>query len=169
MNRMLLNSTERVLCNTQNLFLIWRCFWVTFKSDLNKTNTLVFSDNLSPYQGICSLDEFSLTHCLGMLIHLINFLRQSVTILRELLHLKRFSQTSWRTLLIENLKKHTRFSRWRTKMTARAVVFLWLLLPLTAFPYMVILCWVSLATNFWPLFLLQCCSQVATILSFPSN
>ena len=146
MHRKLLTSTLHILCKIRKL-LLRKSFWLTVGTKINKTKKLIFSDNLSPYQGkllhlsnflrqsvalsgevvpleyflqiICRLitefvtfDWLSQTCCLRLLIHFIIFLRQSVTILGNLLHLKRLSQTSYGTLLFIILCIYSWFSRW---------------------------------------------------------
>ena len=44
--------------------------------------------------------------------------------------------------------------------------FPWLVFPFLVFPFMVIMYWLTLATFFWPLFLLHCYNQVATTFTF---
>ena len=56
------------------------------------------------------LEYFAQTHCRGMLILLITFLRQPVTIIGELVPHQRLSQTSGVIPLIKNLLFYSRFS-----------------------------------------------------------
>ena len=47
--------------------------------------------------------------------------------------------------------------------------FWWLVFPFTVFPYMLIFCWVTLATYFSPVFLVHFCSQVASFSTIISD
>ena len=111
-NQKLLSSTLHNLCKIQFLFLLKASFWLTVETWINKTNKLVFSDQLSLYQEklihlsnfirpavvlsrvFVPFEWFAQTRCLGMVILLITFLRQPVTILWKLVPNKMFSQTS---------------------------------------------------------------------------
>ncbi len=130
-NRKLLASTlhnlykKSVFVPCMDVFLIDNC-------DLeNKTNKLIFSDKLFLYHGklfhlnifnrqvvalwreIGSLQYFSQTRSVELLIQLLDLLRQPVTSLGVLVPHERIPQTSGLKPLIKSIFRNNRFSRWR--------------------------------------------------------
>ena len=128
-NRKLLASTlhnlykKSVFVPCMDVFLIDNC-------DLeNKTNKLIFSDKLFLYHGklfhlnifnrqvvalwreIGSLQYFSQTRCVELLIQLLDLLRQPVTSLGVLVPHERIPQTSGLKPLIKSIFRNNRFSR----------------------------------------------------------
>ena len=113
---------------------------------------------------IVPLDGLSQTRCLGMLIHLINFLRQSVTIIGELAP----NQKTFTDNLGNPFKYYFKcilsvFKMKRSDWPHVPHCLFWLFVPFMVFPYMVKLYWVTHGANFSAALLLHCYSQVATI------
>ena len=132
-----LNSYATDFCSIYRLN-----FCLTVETRINKRNRLLFSDELSPYQGNCStwvssldnlwpylanllhsnkfskqvvasggkivpLDLFSQTSCLWKLNHLKKFLRQSFTIIWELVSLEKLPRKTSSIRFISTQKKQT--------------------------------------------------------------
>ena len=92
-------------------FLIWKFFWLTAETKIDKTNKLNFLEGLSPYQG----KLFHLSSFIRQPVVLSDgiFLGEQVTILGELFPNERLSQTNGFNPSIKILIINGRFHRWK--------------------------------------------------------
>ena len=132
MNRALSTSILQSLGLIYFLLILW--IWLTVETKTNLMNTLMFTDNLSPYKRnmfhlidlrrevvVLSYDPCSsyvifwdnVSPNQWKKLRLIDFLRQSVTKIGEFFHLKRSSDTIYLTHLNSNLNIYSPY--WRPK------------------------------------------------------